>query len=150
MSLLSAERESAWREFLRLWERLRADADDPGTLFLVEGERDRDALRRLGIRAPIHLVHRGRSLSEVALELSAAGRRVVVLTDWDTEGGHLAYRFRDLLLDGRLSLDFDTRRRLGRALRGEVVHVEGLAHWARRMAERAGAPLEHWIEGLDE
>jgi 5S rRNA maturation endonuclease (ribonuclease M5) len=150
MSMSSAGRESAWREFLRLWDRIQTDSLDPGTVFLVEGERDRVALRRLGIRAPIQLVHCGRSLSEVALELSESGRHVVVLTDWDSEGGQLAYRFRSLLHDGRLTLDFDTRRRLAHALRGEVVHVEGLAHWANRMAERAGAPLDHWLPALAE
>jgi 5S rRNA maturation endonuclease (ribonuclease M5) len=70
---------------------------------------------------------------------------VVVLTDWDVEGGHLARKLREFLEADQLEFDLDFRRRLSVALRGEVAHIEGLAGWARRSAERAGAPLEHFL-----
>ncbi|MCI4344563.1 MAG: hypothetical protein L3J87_02935, partial [Thermoplasmata archaeon] len=75
------------------------------------------------------------------------GTHVVVLTDWDTEGGHLAQKLREFLEAERLTFDLDFRRRLARVLRGEVAHVEGLAGWARRTAEREGAPLDHFLAG---
>jgi 5S rRNA maturation endonuclease (ribonuclease M5) len=137
-------------EFLVLWERLRAESEAPGTVVVVEGDRDRTALRRLRIRGRILKVHRGRTLAGTAHDLVGASRRVVVLTDWDAEGGHLARRLKEFLEAERLELDLEYRRRLARIVRGELVHVEGLYGWARRLAERAGQPLEEMLDGVDE
>ncbi len=134
---------SSWPRFLQLWERLCQETENPGTVIVVEGDRDRAILRSLGIRGRILLLHNGQRLGTLAQQLGDSGARVVVLTDWDRAGGHLAHRLADLLPPAAIDLDF--RRRLARALQGEVAHVEGLAAWARRMAERAGAPLEHWL-----
>jgi len=133
---------AAFEEFVELWQRLLAEAETPGTAIVVEGERDRRAVRRLGWTGPVAVVHRGRSLSATAQALVEGSRRVIVLTDWDTEGGVLARRLREFLEAGTVGLDLEYRRRLARTLRGELVHVEGLYGWARRTAERLGVPLE--------
>ncbi len=134
-----------FEEFLDLWKRLQFESQVKGTVLLVEGERDRQSLGKLGIAGPIVLVHQGRSLARTAQELATQGSRVIILTDWDVEGGHLAQRLRLLLEAGSMSVDLDQRRRLALALRGEVVHVEGLARWAQRNAERLGASLDHFL-----
>lgn len=138
-------RRQQWEEFLELWLPFLGESERPGTVIVVEGERDRRSLRRLGIDGPIVLVHRGQSLGHVSQSLVRPGTRIVVLTDWDTEGGHLAHKLREFLEAERLDFDLEFRRRLARVLRGEVVHVEGLAGWARRSAEREGAPLDHFL-----
>jgi 5S rRNA maturation endonuclease (ribonuclease M5) len=135
-------------EFVELWQRLLGDTAEPDTVVVVEGARDRRSLRRLGLAGTVVTVHRGRTLSETAQAIHRA-RRVVVLTDWDAEGGHLAHRLSEFLKPERLELDLDTRRRLARILRGELVHVEGLYGWARRLAESEGDSLEARL-GLDE
>jgi len=132
-------------EFVRLWEKLRAESAEPGTVVVVEGERDRYSLRRLGLPGSVVTVHRGRALSGTAHELVGRSRRVIVLTDWDTEGGHLAQRLREFLEAERLSLDLDYRRRIARIVRGELVHVEGLYGWARRLAERNGRSIDELV-----
>lgn len=129
-------------EFVELWQRLRSESADPGTVVVVEGERDLRALRRLGLSGTIVLVHRGRALAGTAHDLVGRSRRVIVLTDWDTEGGHLARRLREFLEAERLRLDLEYRRRLARIVRGELVHVEGLFGWARRLAERSGRSVD--------
>jgi len=136
---------AAWEEFLELWDRLRSDSLEAGTVVVVEGERDLRAVRRLGLAGPVVLVHHGESLSGTAHGLARGSRHVIVLTDWDTEGGHLAHRLKEFLAPERLRFDLDYRRRLARLLRGELVHVEGLHGWARRLAERHGAPLDHFL-----
>jgi 5S rRNA maturation endonuclease (ribonuclease M5) len=133
-------------EFWELWARIRADSRVPGTVVVVEGERDRRSLRRLGLRGPIVLVHRGRTISETAQHLSATARRVIILTDWDTEGGHLAQRLKEFLGGGRTGPDLEHRRRLARILRGELVHVEGLYGWALRTAEKGNRSLGQLLE----
>lgn len=129
-------------EFLRLWERLRQESARPGTVVVVEGERDRRSLRRLGLPGPIVTVHRGRALAGTAHDLVGGSRHVILLTDWDREGGTLARRLREFLEAERPLLDLEYRRRLARIVRGELVHVEGLYGWARRIAERSGHSLE--------
>lgn len=136
-----------WSGFLRIWEEFLLTANDPSTVVVVEGERDRRSLRHLGVTGRIVLFHSGHGLSRLTRTLSTPGSRIVLLTDWDREGGHLAHRLTELLVAEGIRVDAEFRRRLARALRGEVVHVEGMAGWARRTAERAGAPLEHWISG---
>ena len=131
------ENDAAFEDFLELWRKLLADSLVPGTVVVVEGERDRRSLRRLGLAGAIVAVHEGQTLSGTAQRLTATSRRVILLTDWDSEGGRLAHRLKEFLSAERLDLDLDYRRRLASALRGELVHVEGLAGWARRNAERA-------------
>jgi len=115
----------------------------------VEGERDRRSLRRLGVKGSIMLVHRGRTISETAQHLSASARRVIVLTDWDTEGGHLAQRLKEFLGVGRSGPDLEYRRRLARILRGELVHVEGLYGWAVRTAEKGNRSVPALLEAAE-
>lgn len=136
-------------EFLELWSKLKNACEGDGAILVVEGERDRRALRRLGLEGPILLVHRGASISATAQHLLHRGRRVIVLTDWDREGGVLARRLKEFLEAESVPLDLEYRRRLSRILRGEVVHVEGLFGWARRLAEMQGGSLEHALDALD-
>lgn len=133
-------------DFLLLWQRLRAESNEPGTVVVVEGDRDRAALRRLGLEGTIVKVHRGRPLAGTAHDLVGHARRVIVLTDWDAEGGHLARRLREFLEADRPALDLEFRRRFARLLRGELVHVEGLHGWARRLAERTGNSLDELLD----
>lgn len=135
--------------FVDLWGRLLAEQDGGRTVVVVEGERDRRAVRNLGWGGPVVVVHRGRPISATAQGLVASAAKVIVLTDWDTEGGHLARRLHDFLGTGEVQLDLEYRRRLARVLRGELTHVEGLFGWARRQAERLGEPLERLLEGAD-
>ena len=138
-----------FEEFWELWMRLLSDSRTPGTVIVVEGERDRRSLRRLGIVGPIVLVHRGRTLSETAQHLAGSARRVIILTDWDTEGGHLAQRLKEFLGSGRSGPDLEHRRRIARVLRGELVHVEGLHGWAARTAEKANRSLVQLLESAE-
>ncbi|HTT26286.1 MAG TPA: toprim domain-containing protein [Thermoplasmata archaeon] len=138
------DRAAAWAEFLEVWETMLEESAQARTAFVVEGENDVRALRRIGIDGAIVPIHRGQRLAAVARHLDVVADRVLILTDWDTEGGHLAHRLAELLAPGRVEVDLALRRRLARLLRGELVHVEGLYGWARRMAERQGAPLDHF------
>jgi len=136
-------------EFWELWVRLQSESRVAGTVVVVEGERDRRSVRRLGLSGTVVLVHRGRTLSETAHHLAEGARRVIILTDWDTEGGHLAQRLKEFLGAGRTELDLEHRRRLARVLRGELVHVEGLYGWAMRTAEKANRSLAQLLDAAE-
>jgi len=138
-----------FEDFWELWLRLVSDAQHAGTVVVVEGERDRRSLRRLGLRGEILLVHRGRTISETAHQLAETSRHAILLTDWDTEGGHLAQRLKEFLGVGRNGADLEYRRRFARVLKGELVHVEGLYGWARRTAEASGRSLALLVEAVE-
>ncbi|HTP55691.1 MAG TPA: toprim domain-containing protein [Thermoplasmata archaeon] len=138
----SDDSAAAFDEFVDLWDQFLDERRDPTAIVVVEGERDRRALRRLGWDGPVGLVHRGRPIAETAQELIDEHARVIVLTDWDREGGTLARRLREFLEGRRGGVDLEYRRRFARLLRGELAHVEGLYGWVRRNAERHRVPFE--------
>ena len=142
-------RQEAWPEFLDVWADLIEASRAPSTVIIVEGERDRASLAKLSVGGRVEILHRGRSVSGVAHLVSRDARRVIVLTDWDAKGGRLAQKLREFLESMPLELDLETRRRLARVLRGELVHVEGIAGWARRTAELLHIPLEQWLAEIE-
>ncbi len=134
------------REFLELLRDLRETLVEENAVILVEGERDRASLLGLGLpAASILLVHHGVTLSELVEGVVRRGRMVIILTDWDRAGGELAHRIHSLLDDGRVRTDLSFRRRLAKVVRGETQYVEAVLAWAERAAQRAGAPLDHWL-----
>jgi dTMP kinase len=144
-----AERERL-QQFVVVWTRLKDETSRPGAVVIVEGEKDRRSLVRLGLSSPIALIHRGQRLPSIAQSLAAHHTQAVVLTDWDRKGGQLAERISELLEGADIEVDRETRQRLARVLRGELVHVEGLYRWANHLAESVGTVLAPMLdEGVE-
>ncbi|HUS57002.1 MAG TPA: toprim domain-containing protein, partial [Thermoplasmata archaeon] len=57
---------------------------------VVEGLKDVEALRRVGIERNVITLGRGSTLFTFCEEVSRSTKEVVVLTDWDRKGGRLA------------------------------------------------------------
>jgi len=65
---------------------------------IVEGSRDVQALRMLGMTGEIVKLHSGRSIQQFCEEFSESYGEAVILTDWDNRGNqlfHLVIRFMD-------------------------------------------------------
>jgi len=65
---------------------------------IVEGSRDVQALRALGMTGKIVKLHSGRSIQQFCEEFSESYGEAVILTDWDNRGNqlfHLVIRFMD-------------------------------------------------------
>lgn len=56
---------------------------------VVEGKRDLQALRRLGLTGEIIPLHQGKGLYDFSEELAEKFSRVIVLLDWDAKGEKL-------------------------------------------------------------
>lgn len=98
---------------------------------VVEGKRDVEALRRLGVGGEIVTLHRGKSLYEVAAELDQA-EAVVLMLDWDARGERLLQsltRYLETDWESHLGL----RRRFRELLGDTVVEVEHLASVLREL-----------------
>lgn len=57
---------------------------------IVEGEKDVDALRRLGIKGKILTIHSGKKIVDFCDMIASEYDKVVILTDWDKKGGRLS------------------------------------------------------------
>ncbi|MBQ71241.1 MAG: hypothetical protein CMA65_07145 [Euryarchaeota archaeon] len=126
----------------RWWDAARALAEARGRnrtrncAVLVEGLRDRRALKRLGFTGPIELLNRGWSVDDVLVYLvDTYGRRhefdggptVIVLMDWDRTGGRLQSNCRRNLESLDVAFDESLHRTLLKCLKPETKTVEGLA-----------------------
>lgn len=75
-----------------------------GTPIIVEGKKDKASLRALGIRGPIHCVHVGDPLFEVAEQL-AHYNRIILLADFDDQGEKLTKKLASHLESKRCKTD---------------------------------------------
>jgi 2,5-diamino-6-(ribosylamino)-4(3H)-pyrimidinone 5'-phosphate reductase len=123
-------RSDAFQELSELIDELRALP--AGTSILVEGRKDRTALQRLGVEAPIIQIH-----SPLPFHRKVSGcLELVILTDYDREGRQLARRYEDATRSLGVKPDLEFRRKLRRATLGEVSHVEGLHTYFTNLKER--------------
>lgn len=95
---------------------------------IVEGARDVQTLRLLGIRGCIVKVHSGRSIQQFCDEYSAAHDEAVILTDWDLRGNQLF-----LLLTKFMEANWERYNHFRETLRelagGSFREVEQMSVW---------------------
>jgi len=95
---------------------------------IVEGVRDVQALRVLGIRGHIVKVHNGHSIQEFCAEYSRNHGEAVILTDWDIRGNQLFE-----LLTRFLEADWEKHSHFRETLRelagGTFQEVERMMIW---------------------
>lgn len=106
---------------------------------IVEGIRDVEALRRLGIERNVTSLSKGISLFAFCERLSMSWDEVVLLTDWDRKGGRIARKLKDALdANGARAVE-DLRARLAILVKKEVKDVEGLPTYIERLRNLANA-----------
>jgi 5S rRNA maturation endonuclease (ribonuclease M5) len=102
-------------------------------LVLVEGKKDRIALKSLGVKNIILL--NGRPLTELALHVSRScvspsepkGRKeVVILTDFDSEGKRLAARLDYLLKKHKVMVNSRLRRKFMQFGKNRIEDLKGM------------------------
>ena len=97
-----------------------------GTVVLVEGRKDRQALACLDIEGEIVQVQDARGIFGVAEELARKGQEAIVLTDWDRKGGHLAELLRHALRANGVRYDDTIRARMSALGKKEIKDIESL------------------------
>ncbi len=101
---------------------------------IVEGKKDREALRRLGVQGTLVSVHGGTTVFRLCETLAEDHDHVIILTDWDRRGGQLSRLLREGLAANDVRANTEIRARLARLCKKEVKDVEGL----RRLVARIG------------
>jgi len=97
-----------------------------GTVILVEGRKDRQALACLDIEGEIVQVQDARGIFGVAEELARKGQEAIVLTDWDRKGGQLAGLLRHALKANGVRYDDTIRARMSALGKKEIKDIESL------------------------
>lgn len=104
-----------------------------GTPIVVEGLKDVDALKRLGVKRNVISLGKGLSIFGFCERLARRSRTVIVLTDWDRKGGKLARMLKDALEANGAKVDLDLRARLALLTKKDVKDIEGLPRYVRRL-----------------
>ena len=106
---------------------------------VVEGIRDVEALRRLGIEKNVTNLSKGISLFALCEQLSRSWEEVILLTDWDKKGGRIARKLKDALEANGARAVEDYRARLAILVKKEVKDVESLPTYIERLRILASA-----------
>lgn len=101
-----------------------------GAAVLVEGKRDVVAMRGLGYAGPIFTVSILTSRAPTREKLRAQVRKMIIMTDLDSEGRRLASRYMKFLTKEGIQVSLDQRRRLSKASKGVFLHIENLRRFS--------------------
>jgi len=102
---------------------------------IVEGIKDERSLRELGVEGNIIKLNRGMRLFNLCEDIAREHSSVIILTDWDRKGGHLARLLREGFDANEVAYDLDLRARLAILVKKDVKDVEGLLQEYRRLRE---------------
>ncbi len=100
---------------------------------IVEGDKDADALRRLGVVGKIIVINRGVNLIVFSDNIAHRYSEVIILTDWDRRGGFLCHTIKRNL-EGRVSCNTYFREFF--AKNSMVRTIEGLPSWLKTVKEK--------------
>ncbi len=100
---------------------------DDDSVIIVEGRKDRNALRELGISGNIFVLNTGRSIVENSEELMKRYTHACILTDWDRKGGELARALRNQLSSLGMEFSLAERREIASLCRADIKDVESLS-----------------------
>ncbi len=106
---------------------------EQGGIIVVEGQRDRDSLRKMGITGTILCLQSSRKNTVGFVEELDAGRDVIVLTDFDRQGVFLAKRLARLLISQRIHANLVLWRELRGLTRSDVRSIEELPKFQQRL-----------------
>ncbi len=110
------------------------EASSRGAAIIVEGRRDKNALRSLGVEGPIIMASRRPAL-DLAEDVARIYRDIIVLTDWDSKGEEMALIIEQHLRCTSARTDLETRSRLKKLVRKDIKDVESLSLYMDRMRE---------------
>ena len=105
---------------------------------VVEGLRDVEALRLLGIEKNVVSLSRGMSIFALCESLSKDWDSVLILTDWDRKGGRLARKLREALMANGAKPIETIRTQLAYLVKKDVKDIESLPTYLRRLRNQAG------------
>jgi 5S rRNA maturation endonuclease (ribonuclease M5) len=105
---------------------------DVGAIIVVEGRKDVESLRSLGINGEIKLSSQ-QPLLDFTEKLSRSGKDIVLLTDWDRKGGMVARKIIDYLHAYSIIPNMDIRARIGFLVKKRIKDIESLSKYMEKL-----------------
>jgi dTMP kinase len=105
---------------------------------IVEGLKDRMALRSLGVNGQIVVLNDGNSILGTCENISKEWGAAIIFTDWDQKGGELAHALMDSLAVCGISYDTEYRATVSMLVKKDIKDVEGLPALFRRLRVLSG------------
>ncbi len=102
-----------------------------GAIIVVEGKRDVESLRLLGINGDIRQVSH-KPLHEFAESLSRDGGEIILLTDWDKKGGIMAKKIIKYLLSFGVTPNTNIRSRICALVKKRIKDIESLNNYVNK------------------
>jgi len=115
-----------------------------GGVIVVEGLRDRESLRRMGIAGRILCLQSSRKNADGFADELQGVRNVVVLTDFDREGIFLAKKLARVLNSRNIRANLVLWRELRQLTRSDVRSIEELPKYYQRMRVESAEILPRW------
>ena len=106
---------------------------EKGGIIIVEGQRDRDSLRKMGITGTILCLQSSRKNAVGFVEELESDRDVIVLTDFDRQGVFLAKRLARILNSQKIHANLVLWRELRGLTRSHVRSIEELPKFYYRL-----------------
>lgn len=113
------------------------DASYQGAAVIVEGRRDEQALRALGLPGPVIMASRRPAL-DLAEDAARSYPQIILLTDWDGKGDEMCLTIERHLRSVGSRPDREIRSRLKKLVKKEIKDVESLSRYAERMRVQYG------------
>jgi len=98
---------------------------DKGAVIIVEGKRDRKAMRALGITGDIELGTQ-KSILVFCEDVAREYNNVIVLTDWDEKGDKLASLMEGYLRSTSATVNMDIRKKIKNLVQKRIKDIESL------------------------
>lgn len=125
------EYEKSLEELEKALQELRED--NKTIPILVEGEKDREALRKLDVNGKIIRFNVGMSISNFCDMIAQKYKSIILLTDWDRKGGYLCTMIKKNL-ESRVMCN--TKYRKIFAKRSMIRTIEGLPAWINTLKKK--------------
>jgi len=129
---LRAPAEVRLERFRKLIDRVSFESERGGVI-VVEGLRDRESLRGMGISGRILCLQSSRKNAAGFVEEMQGIRDVIVLTDFDREGVFLAKKLARILNSQNVHANLVLWRELRQLTRSDVRSIEELPKYYQRM-----------------
>lgn len=121
-------------ERLRSFVGMLNEESEKGSVIVVEGKRDAEALSRVGFTGSPAVFHHFKGIADFLDNHESASRKMILLLDMDRTGKYLTSRLVSQLQSRRHRVNLSYKSSLARITNGKVRHVEDLVTYVPRLS----------------
>ena len=125
-------------ERLRTFVGMLNEEYERGSVIVVEGKRDAEALARVGFTGSPAVFHHFKGIADFLDFHESERKKIILLLDMDRTGKHLTRKIVSQLQSRRQHVTLFYKNALARITNGKVRHVEDLAIYAPQMSGITG------------